>query len=110
MTFGILRANAYSANKKGELTKGFVLYTPYFCEHRTNTVGFVFEEKELADFVEEHGADPLSAGEVETPKNWADDFADCIGQGLVRIFWAEHESSEGIIPENYDRFEVYARQ
>jgi hypothetical protein len=109
MTFGILRANARPEWRKKQLTGGFVRYTSYFCEHKTRTAGFVFREEELSDFVKEHGHDPAATKDQVTPENWADDLADSIERDLVRVFSVEHEVPEGMIPENYDRFEVYAR-
>ena len=81
----------------------------HFYDHKHNTVGFVYEEKQLYKFVKKHKKDPPEIEVAVLPKNCSDWFALQFSQQGVFAFWAKPKLSEKLVVlENYDRFEVYA--
>ena len=111
MTFGILRANAFSGGlETAKLTQGFVFYG-YFYDHKKRTEGFVYREEDLLVFVDKYKKDPPDTDGIVLPHNWSDDFSAAFHEKTARAFRARHRFGEGhIIHDNYDRFKVYYKE
>ncbi len=111
MTSGILRSNALNPdiiiamlNNKG------IGYWNNFYEHKYDTSGFVFMERELRNFVNMHKLDP--AGMAGTGlKNYSDEMAAGISINRFFVIKNDHKLFERrIITSNYDRFEIWVRK
>lgn len=112
MTFGILQAHCLGDKLLYEqkLTRnGHYRLKGSFYEHRWNTTGFVFEQQQLEDFVQQYQRDPVTV-EGSGLRNLADWFAEFLPEGKLFVFRNGLFSPHPLIQRHYTHYEVWERK